>query len=187
MACMPIRTSESDPIQINPLQPSGSTGWIGMTFCPGKVDHNVRFDPWERDLDIDLDAIVSWGATTVVTLVEDSELESLKVTGLEDGVRARGMRWIHFPMVDTEAPGSSFDARWRTVGPEIMSDLNRGGKVVLHCRGGLGRTGTIAVFLMREFGHSIDEAIHLVRAARPDTIEYVQERYLRGLETHKAG
>ncbi|MFP6593906.1 MAG: cyclin-dependent kinase inhibitor 3 family protein [Dehalococcoidia bacterium] len=157
-----------------------------MTFCPGKVDPHAREGAWRRDLDTDLDAIASWGARTVVTLVEDQELEFLQVRGLGDGVRARGMQWIHFPMVDTEAPGGTFDVRWPAVGSEIVSELKRGGNVVLHCRGGLGRTGTIAVLLMREFGHPVEEAIELVRSAREDTIEYVQEIYLRGLATRRS-
>ena len=183
MARMQVRTSKSDPIHIDHVRPNGSDGLIGMTFCPGKVDHNARYGAWRRDLDTDLDAIASWGTGTVVTLVEDQELEFLQVTGPGAGVRARGMQWIHFPMVDTEAPGGTFDVRWRTVGAEIVSELKRGRNVVLHCRGGLGRTGTIAVLLMREFGHSVDESIELVRSARHDTIEFVQEHYLRGLAT----
>jgi ADP-ribosyl-[dinitrogen reductase] hydrolase len=183
---MQVRTSKSDPIQIDPVRPNGSDGLIGMTFCPGKVDSRAFYGAWRRDLDTDLDAIASWGAGTVVTLVEDHELEYLQVTGMGDGVRTRGMHWVHFPMVDTEAPGGTFDVRWRTVGAEIVSELQRGGNIVLHCRGGLGRTGTIAVLLMMEFGHPVDEAIELVRSARGDTIEYAQELYLRGLAPHRS-
>jgi ADP-ribosyl-[dinitrogen reductase] hydrolase len=183
---MQVRTSKSDPIQIDPVRPNGSDGLIGMTFCPGKVDPQALYGAWRRDLDTDLDAIASWGAGTVVTLVEDQELEFLQVTGLGEGVQTRGMKWIHFPMIDTEAPRATFDATWRSVSAEIVSELKRGRNIVLHCRGGLGRTGTIAALLMREFGHPVNEAIELVRSARQDTIEYVQELYLRGLATRNS-
>jgi ADP-ribosyl-[dinitrogen reductase] hydrolase len=186
MARMQVRTSKSDPIRIDPVQPNGSDGLIGLTFCPGKVDLNARHAAWRRDLDTDLDEIALWGAGTVITLLEHQELELLQVAGMGDGVRARGMQWIHFPMVDTEAPGEMFQARWPAIASELVAELEQGRNVVLHCRGGLGRTGTIAVLLMREFGHSVDEAIELVRSARQDTIEYVQELYLRGLATPRS-
>jgi ADP-ribosyl-[dinitrogen reductase] hydrolase len=185
MARMKILTSKSDPIRIDPVRPNGSDGQIGMTLCPGKVDPHAHFGEWRRDLDTDLDAIASWGAGTVVTLVEGEELEFLQVTGMGAGVRARGMRWIHFPMVDTEPPHGTFDDRWRAVGAEIVTELKRGGNVVLHCRGGLGRTGTIAVLLLMEFGHPVNEAIELVRSAREGAIEYVQWLYLQRLVTHR--
>jgi ADP-ribosyl-[dinitrogen reductase] hydrolase len=187
MVPMKVRTSASDPIQINSVRPDGSAGLIGMTFCPGKVDPNGLYGAWQRDLDTDLDVIASWGADTVVTLLEDQELKFLQVTGLGDGVQARAMQWIHFPMVDTEAPSETFDASWRTIGSVIVGELKRGGNVVLHCKGGQGRTGTIAVLLMREFGHPIDEAINLVRTARHGAIESVQEHYLRGLAPNRPG
>ncbi len=54
--------------------------------------------------------------------------------------------------------------------------------VLLHCRGGLGRTGVVAARLLMEFGVPVKDAVRTVRAARPGTIETsAQERYLRDL------
>ncbi|MCX7144513.1 MAG: hypothetical protein NT123_26490, partial [Proteobacteria bacterium] len=51
---------------------------------------------------------------------------------------------------------------------------------LLHCKGGLGRTGTVAAKLLIEFGYSADEAIDIVRNARADTIDTgQQESYVR--------
>lgn len=51
---------------------------------------------------------------------------------------------------------------------------------MIHCLGGLGRTGTIAGRLLVEFGASPNEAIHAVRAARIGTIETrKQEEYVK--------
>lgn len=52
----------------------------------------------------------------------------------------------------------------------------------MHCRAGLGRTGTVAARLLVEHGARPADAIALVRTVRPGSIETVeQESYvLRG-------
>jgi ADP-ribosyl-[dinitrogen reductase] hydrolase len=46
---------------------------------------------WDRDLDLDLDAIREWGAVAVVTLLEERECALLRVEGLGDEIRRRDM------------------------------------------------------------------------------------------------
>lgn len=41
-------------------------------------------NPWERDLGLDLRAIVDWGATTLVSLMEAHDFPMLNVVGLGD-------------------------------------------------------------------------------------------------------
>jgi ADP-ribosyl-[dinitrogen reductase] hydrolase len=75
----------------------------------------------------------------------------------------------------------SFEARWQTAGADLRWILRRGGSVLAHCRGGLGRAGTIAARLLVEFGTEPEAAIKAVRDARsPDAIETAeQEAYVR--------
>ncbi len=136
--------------------------------------------PWARDLSLDLDAIQSWGASAVVTLVEAHELVSLGVPDLGDRVRERGIDWHHLPIVDLNAPDKGFEATWPTVAATLRQRVTAGGRVLVHCRGGLGRAGTVAACLLVEFGVTPDEAIQPVRIARPNAIETsAQERYVR--------
>jgi ADP-ribosyl-[dinitrogen reductase] hydrolase len=53
--------------------------------------------------------------------------------------------------------------------------LQTGGSVLIHCRGGLGRTGTIAARLLVELGWQPRAAIEAVRGARPGAIETPQQ------------
>ena len=62
------------------------------------------------------------------------------------------------------------------------SDLRRQMDVLIHCRGGLGRAGTIAARLLIELGTEPGEAIANVRAVRPGAIETDdQEEFVRNI------
>jgi protein-tyrosine phosphatase len=51
---------------------------------------------------------------------------------------------------------------------------------VIHCRGGLGRSGTVAAACLVALGHGPAEAIERVRAARPGAVESrSQEEWVR--------
>jgi ADP-ribosyl-[dinitrogen reductase] hydrolase len=137
---------------------------------------------WERDLAVDLDRIVAWGARAMVTLIEDQEFDLLGVADLGARVRARGLAWHHLPIPDVQPPGERFESGWQTSGPLLRNDLRAGHRVLVHCRGGLGRAGTVAARLLVELGVPADEAIRRVRAARPGAIETEQqEQYVRNL------
>jgi len=174
-----IKTSITHPLRIDAVATPGG-GQIGMTFCPGKKQRDSISGPWSRDLGLDLDRIREWGAVTVVTLMEAHELARYKVGGLGDAVRQRGMTWYHLPIVDVGVPEEPFEKGWGVAGPDLRSSLATGRKVLLHCRGGLGRTGTIAAQLLIELGVPAEEAIARVRDARPGAIEKgEQEGYVR--------
>jgi ADP-ribosyl-[dinitrogen reductase] hydrolase len=149
-------------------------GVIGLTLCPGKKDPSRG---WNRDLDIDVAAIRDWGAKVAVSLIEESEFELLEVTGLSIG--QYGMRSVHLPIRDVSVPDRNFEVQWVTIGADLRGVVRTGGRVLHHCRGGLGRAGMIAARLLVEFGMEPGEAIHAVRHVRPGAIQpHEQERYV---------
>ena len=83
------KTSVSDPLRLAVVTPDGTQGRIGITLCPGKTDGTARFGPWARDLDLDLDVIQHWGATALISLIEDQEFDRLSVRGLGNAVENR--------------------------------------------------------------------------------------------------
>ncbi len=177
---MTARTSLTHPLRIDELscQP-WATGTIGITFCPGKCGDSLFGSSWQRNLDVDLDAVKAWGAAIALTLVEEHELRLLKVPALGDGFRLRGIQWHHLPIVDVNPPGEVFHGLWPSSGVAALRRLREGGKVLVHCRGGLGRAGTVAGALLIELGETPERALQKVRAARPGAIETRgQERYL---------
>jgi len=175
---MKPRTSDTHPLQITFVEIPGK-GRIGMTFCPGKHDPHAMTGPWERDLQTDLAAIANWGATALVTLMELHELERLGVSNLGEAAMAQGLDWYHLPIRDVSIPSAAFEEEWNVAGRVLRTRLLDGELVVVHCRGGLGRTGLITARLLVELGEAPSAALQRVRAARPGAVETAeQEAYV---------
>jgi len=160
----------------------GTGGIIGMTSCPGRQD-DFFFERSDSRLEADLRAIASWGASVIVTLMEEVELEILQVGHLPEAVVENGMQWIHLPIRNRMLPGIEFEDVWSEVGDELRSILARGGKILIHCQEGVGRTGIIAARLLIEMGVDTDEAMKLVRKARAGALEtWPHEKYCNSLK-----
>lgn len=176
------RSSNSHPLEIAAIEVAPNRGQMGITFCPGKKQEYALSGSWARDLDIDLDVIENWGAAAVVTLIEDHEMASLGVTGIGEAVTTRNMSWYHLPIPDVTAPGSSFEEQWQVAGAELRDLLKAGFNIVVHCKGGLGRAGTVAARLLIKLDWSSSDAIAEVRFVRPGAIETIeQEKHLHSI------
>jgi ADP-ribosyl-[dinitrogen reductase] hydrolase len=176
------KTSLTHPLEIAAISAGPTFGRVGITFCPGKYDCQAVSGHWDRDLSLDLDAIRDWGASAVVTLVEPKELALLRVERLGREVLRRRMLWFHLPIVDVSTPDEEFERRWEVAGDELRRLLRRGCDVLVHCRGGLGRAGTIGARLLIELGMEPATAMSVVRAVRPGAIETrEQEKYVLGI------
>ena len=172
-----LRTSRSHPLRVDSFAVGAAGGRVGMASCPGKQGRDVWGGHWSRDLATDVTALRDWGADVVVTLVEDHELELLKVPQLGDAVQEAGMAWRHAPIPDMHAPDERFEALWPALVAELKETLDRGGRVAVHCRAGLGRTGVVAALLAIEFGDTPAQAIRRVRATRRRVIETPGQRH----------
>ena len=165
------RTSVSDPLRIAEVSPGRGLGRTGITLCPGKKQASAWSGSWCRDLDLDMDAIQRWGATAVITLLEDWEIDQLQVRALPEAVRKRHMEWWHLPIPDAQPPGLEFENAWTIAGEAIRDRLRLGFDVLVHCKGGQGRAGTVGARLLVELGANPEDAIKKVRAARHGAIE----------------
>ena len=165
------RTSENSPLRIAAVTPGNGQGRIGITLCPGKTDPAAMSGAAARDLDTDLDAIRGWGASAVITLITDEEIDHLGVRDIQEAVRDRHMEWWHAPVPDGMPPGAHFEEAWTVSGEAIRDRLRLGFDVLVHCKGGLGRAGTVAARLLVELGERPDEVIRRVREVRPGAIE----------------
>lgn len=123
-----MRTSATAPLMIDEVAVPNTGGIIGMTICPGKKD---RARNWDRNLAKDLGAIKNWGATIVVSLMEEFEFDLLGVPDLGQQVEALGLVWYHLPIEDVSVPGPEFEHQWRWVCHEVHACLSGGGRVLI--------------------------------------------------------
>ncbi|MCO7226739.1 cyclin-dependent kinase inhibitor 3 family protein [Pleionea sp. CnH1-48] len=173
-----IKTSVTHPLRIDYVEVT-SGGRIGLTFCPGKQGYGLYGGEWQRDLQLDLESVQQWGALHLISLMEVHEFELLGVSQFAEAVKASNLKWHHLPIKDMDIPGDAFEHLWQQVKDDLHQTLAEQGAVVIHCRGGLGRTGMLAARMLIESGVSPEKAILKVRQARPGSIEtYAQEEYV---------
>lgn len=167
-----------NPLCIDSLHLS-SGGRIGMTACPGRWRLFGAVGIEGNGLERDLATIRAWGATALISLVEQDELEFLGIATIGKQAQHVALDWYHLPIADFRAPGPAFEQSWDECGQIILARLLQGGRIMIHCLAGLGRTGTIAARILIELGSAPRAAIAHVREARPGAIQNPeQERYL---------
>ncbi len=153
------------PIRVDFLPPEahGLPGRVGLTFAPGKRDGTK----WNRDLHADLNRLrTHYGTHLLVSLMEDFEYDLLAISGLVPMALAQDIRVRRFPIVDGDAPSGSQMGEFIRLIVEIEQSAETGEVVVIHCRGGLGRAGTVAAAFLVLRGHAPEQAIAIVRATR---------------------
>lgn len=132
---------------------------LGLCSLPGLGGH----------LSHDLDRIADFSPALVVSLTETDEQAQLGVPLLAVPLAARGIAWRDFPIPDYGVPLDSAD--WCELSRQLQAYLANGRNILVHCRGGCGRSGMIALRLMVEMGEAADTAFVRLRAIRPCAIE----------------
>jgi protein-tyrosine phosphatase len=118
------------------------------------------------------------GVDILVSFLRKDEIMSL---GLEDeGFHAEKnqMEFVHFPIVDHAAPSKS--GRSTALIQTLAESVKSGKSVLMHCWGGIGRSGTVAVAILIALGKDRQEAITTVSTARrlPVPESGAQQRWL---------
>ncbi|MFC1849807.1 isochorismatase family protein [candidate division CSSED10-310 bacterium] len=129
---------------------------LGITILPGRKDR-------ERDLDEDILVLKQKGINTILSLITDDELIEYGVSDLSEKYTKQGLAYKNFPVLDQSVPtirNMKKLIRW------IREKLQKGEKVLVHCVGGLGRSGTIVACLLLEYGYSWQDAVKIVRNSR---------------------
>lgn len=136
-------------------------GILALTGLPG--DNGPYGD--------DFDHIRDWQPALVISLTTTEEMQTAGARDLGADLQATGCRWVHLPVPDFTAPSEKVIAAWPPVSHSARQALAGGGRVLVHCRGGCGRSGMVALRLMIEAGELPDAALERLRALRPCAVE----------------
>ena len=174
-----MKTSATSPIYVDFLDAAdtGLAGSIGLTIAPGKKDGFL----WDRDLDTDLARLRDeYKCDLIVSLMEPHEYEWLGIADLFERASEHGIDPIRFPIKDVSVPPPEAMPRFIELIEEILAAARVGKTVVIHCLGGLGRSGTVAAACLVALGHPPARAIARVRDVRPGAVETpAQERWVQ--------
>ncbi|WP_420862326.1 protein-tyrosine phosphatase family protein [Algirhabdus cladophorae] len=137
----------------------------------------IGLSPLPRNLE-ELEIVGAWRADLAVSLTQDDEFHRLAPDGL---IQVLGADRLVFPIADYGVPTDRQTQAWPDIAACITACLERGERVLIHCKGGCGRTGMIVLRLMVEAGEDPDKALHRLRRSRPCAIEtQAQLRWAQG-------
>lgn len=155
---------------------------VGFIYAPGRRLQGSPSPEWRRDLEADLRALREvYAVDVLVSLMEPAEMAAMGIAGIAERAAAHGIEWIGFPIPDMGVPEDL--PGYRALLQLLRHRLAAGQSVVLHCLGGLGRSGTVTACLLVELGMTAEQAIAEVRSSRPGAIQTVaQEELVRSLE-----
>lgn len=119
----------------------------------------------------DLAHLRDWKPALVISMATGNELHAHGAEALGSDLQDAGTRWIHLPIPDFSVPTREQDEDWHTASKVALGALQGGGRVLIHCRGGCGRSGMAALRVMVEAGEDAGAALTRLRAVRPCAVE----------------
>jgi protein-tyrosine phosphatase/nicotinamidase-related amidase len=149
-------------------------GAIGLTILPGRQDYS-------RSVDEDLKQLKKYAVSTVIPLITDDELGHYGVSDLLKKYSDYNFQVKRLPIMDQLV---SSEEEMRQLISYIDEKLKNEEKIVLHCVGGLGRSGLVAASYLKYKGKKAKESIESVRKVRgPRAVESkIQEEFVFNFE-----
>jgi protein-tyrosine phosphatase len=147
----------------NILTLPGYEGRIFMGRAPG----------YGADTSEHLREIKALGISKVYCLQEEEELLYISNGGeniakRRESLSELGIELVHSPVKDFGVPSKEQASE---LADSVLSDVRSGKNILIHCMGGLGRTGTMSACVLVRHGLSPAAAVAMVRDIRPGTLE----------------
>ena len=118
--------------------------------------------------DDSFEKVAQWNADIIVTMITVEEFArddfSAKITHATP-------QWIQAAVSDFGIPENDFGA----VIDRLLAVLQTDGRILIHCKGGQGRSGMMAMRLLVEQGEPAIDALARIRRVRPNAVETIQQ------------
>ena len=133
-----------------------------------------KADGCQAQLAEDLDWLANQGIRALVSLTEEPLYE--------ETIRSRAMSYLHLPVEDMHIPNLAGVSAFVGFVDQALGETR---PVVVHCRAGLGRTGTMLACYLVHKGGDAQAALAEVRSKRPGSVETLgQEHLVREYAAH---
>lgn len=129
--------------------------------------------PGSTNLQQELQALSDNGTDKILCLLEPTESTQLGLQKQESLTIEAGMEFQRFPIADYGVP-DFLDLQVQIA--SARKDLGAGKNLLVHCRGGIGRTGLICCCLMLSTGISVPDAISVVTQQRGEQVPETPEQ-----------
>jgi protein-tyrosine phosphatase len=127
----------------------------------------------EQDAAATISAIARQGVRQVVSLLESAEASALGLDAEAELVGAQSMAFVSFPIPDMGLPASLDD--FAALTHNLYRQVDAGVNTLVHCRGGVGRSGLLAAAVLLHCGMDPRQACEQVTRIRglcaPETDE----------------
>ncbi len=130
------------------------SGFIAIMAYPGK----------EQDAASAINSLAQDGIRQVVSLLEPAEAAALGLEGEAQLVAAESMRFVSFPIPDMGLPASV--SAFARLARDLYGQIDAGDNTLLHCRGGVGRSGLLAAAVLLHCGMDPQQAFERVTRMR---------------------
>lgn len=161
---------EQKPLVLSMIHQTQAGGRLYLSQAPGKhLSLGRDGKTYSRDLGTDLRQFAAQGIVQVVCLLNPSELRSIGISPdhYQAACSSLGLQLLCYPIIEMSTPPDlpSFES---SVIQPILTSLSLGQGVLVHCRGGIGRSGLVAACVLLRLGQVAGPraAINLVRVMR---------------------
>lgn len=153
---------------------------LSISCTPGYV--GKLSDSSEDLVRDDVDIIYKNRYDIVLCLLTWEEMEKLNMMKYPKFLKDKGILFLHLPIFDGYIPSIS---EMKPVVNKLVHKLLSGNNILIHCRCGYGRAGTIAACILLHFNYTSINAIKLIRDRRDKAIQTKhQEQFISKYENY---
>ncbi|XP_031165757.1 cyclin-dependent kinase inhibitor 3 isoform X1 [Sander lucioperca] len=157
-----VEEEQLTPFHISwlPLSIVECSQFLGICALPGCKYKDIR-----RNLEKDVDELQNQGVQEVFVFCTRGELNKYRVPSLLEVYRQRGFTVHHTPFPDGDVPELEQCCH---ILKKLQVSLENNRRTVIHCYGGLGRSGLVAACLLLQLSLTMtaNKAIEILREHR---------------------